>query len=351
MSFPDPASTATSGSGEKLDPDEIRQLSPRQREILGLKADGYSNAEIAERLGISDSTVRLQVHRARLKLLRDQSDSGTEGFEQLPADPRTQTSRSHSAAGISNRGNWPEGSFVGQLPDAERAALLDAGTPLRFEDDQILLVQGDVGDFLYVLTSGLVKVIVAAESGAATTLAIYSKGDLVGELSVLDNKPRESTALAAGPVTALKIGNSAFIAIAGRSQAVQTTVTRYVLEKLRASTERRAAERVWEAKERLAQVLYELGQKHAQPDPDGMIRIPITQSELAELAGLAVSTAERVMKDLRRQGAISTRYREITIRDMAYLDSIRFPREKPEHPLPAGNFGECWARNGASAGR
>ncbi len=70
---------------------------------------------------------------------------------------------------------WPEGSFVQQLPDADRTALLDAGTPLRFEDDQILLVQGDAGDFLYVLTSGLVKVIVETVNGAQTTLAIRSR--------------------------------------------------------------------------------------------------------------------------------------------------------------------------------
>jgi CRP/FNR family cyclic AMP-dependent transcriptional regulator len=226
---------------------------------------------------------------------------------------------------------WPAGSFVQQLPDAERAALLEAGTPLRFEDDQILLVQGEVGDFLYVLTSGLVKVIVSAVSGAQTTLAIRSRGDLLGEFALLDNKPRTATVRAAGPVTALKIGSSAFLALT-RSPAVQATVTKYLLAKMRATTERRAAERVWDAKERLAQVLYDLGQQRAQPDPDGTIRIPITQSELGELAGVAVSTAERVLKDLRKQGAVSTRYREITIRDMDYLDSIRFPRDTPENP-------------------
>ena len=59
-----------------------------------------------------------------------------------------------------------------------------------------------------------------------------------------------------------------------------------------------------------------------------MIRLPITQGELGDLAGVAVSTAERVLKDLRKQGAVTTRYREITIKDMAYLKSIRFPREK-----------------------
>jgi CRP-like cAMP-binding protein len=112
-----------------------------------------------------------------------------------------------------------------------------------------------------------------------------------------------------------------------------------VLAKMRSTTERRAAERVWDARERLAQVLYELGEQHGQPDSSGMLRIPVTQSELGDLAGVAVSTAERVLKDLRRQGAVSTRYREITIKDMMYLDSIRFPREKPENPLRAGICG------------
>jgi CRP-like cAMP-binding protein len=234
---------------------------------------------------------------------------------------------------------WPAGSFVQQLPDAERAALLEAGTPLRFEDEQILLVQGDVGDFLYVLTSGLVKIIVGAASGAQTTLAIRSRGDLLGEFALLDNKPRTATARAAGPVTALKVGGAAFLAFTSRSPVVQATVTRYLLAKMRSTTERRAAERVWDAKERLAQVLYELGQQRAQPDSDGLIRLPITQSELGELAGVAVSTAERVLKDLRKQGAVSTRYREITIKDMKYLESIRFPQEKSGTPLRAGICG------------
>jgi CRP/FNR family transcriptional regulator, cyclic AMP receptor protein len=233
---------------------------------------------------------------------------------------------------------WPDGSFVQQLQDADRTALLDAGTPLRFEDDQIMLVQGDAGDFLYVLTSGLVKVIVAAVSGAQTTLAIRSRGDLVGEFALLDDKPRTATARAAGPVTAVKVGGAAFLSIASRSPAAQAAVTRYLLAKMRAATERCAAERFWDARERLAQVLYELGEQHAQPDADGMIRIPITQSELGELAGVAVSTAERVLKELRKQGVVSTRYREITVRDMAYLDSIRFSGERPENPLPAGIY-------------
>jgi CRP/FNR family cyclic AMP-dependent transcriptional regulator len=218
---------------------------------------------------------------------------------------------------------WPRGTFVGSLPEAERAALVAAGSPVHFEDDQIMLVQGDTGDFVYVLTGGLVKVVVAAESGAETTLAIRSRGDLVGEFALLDEKPRTATVRAAGEATALKVGGAAFRAVTG-SGAAQAAVTRYVMGKLRETTERRAAERVWDARERLAQVLYELGQDRVEPGPDGSIRIPLTQADLGDLAGVAVSTAERILKDLRRQGVVSTRYREVAIKDMAQLDSIRF---------------------------
>jgi CRP-like cAMP-binding protein len=222
------------------------------------------------------------------------------------------------------RGQWPGGSFIGRLPASERALILAAGAPARFEDGQILLVQGDVGDFVYVLTGGLVKVIVAAESGAETTIAIRSRGDLMGELALLDDGRRTATARAAGPVTAQRIGGAAFMTLAAESAVIGSTVRRYVMAKLRAATERRAAERVGDARERLAQVLYDLGAMHAELDPDGLIRIPLTQGDVGDLAGVAVSTAERVLKEFRLLGAVSTRYREITIRNISYLGSIRY---------------------------
>jgi CRP/FNR family cyclic AMP-dependent transcriptional regulator len=238
---------------------------------------------------------------------------------------------SHTVGSTIYREGWPEDSFVGRLAEADRDALLAVGVPCRFEDEQALLVQGDPGDFLYVLVSGLVKVAVAPMSDAQTTLAIRSRGDIVGEYALLDNKPRTATARAAGPVTALKVSGPDFLALAARSATAQAAVTGYLLAQMRAATERRAAERIWEAKERLAQVLYDLALQYAQLGAgSSMIRIPISQSDLGDLAGVAVSTTERVLKDLRKQGILGTRYREITIRDMDRLDSLRFPQEKSD---------------------
>lgn len=238
---------------------------------------------------------------------------------------------SHTVGSSFNRESWPDASFVSRLAEADRDALLAVGMPCRFEDEQALLVQGDPGDFLYVLVSGLVKVAVAPMSDAQTTLAIRSRGEIVGEYALLDDQPRTATARAAGPVTALRVNRPDFLGLMDRSPAAQAAVTGYLLAQMRMATERRAAERIWEAKERLAQVLYDLALQYAQPGTgSGTIRIPISQSDLGDLAGVAVSTTERVLKDLRRQGILSTRYREITVRDMDRLDKMRFPQEKSD---------------------
>lgn len=224
------------------------------------------------------------------------------------------------------RGTWPHGSLVASLTEGDRAALLAAGTPVHFDDDDILVLQGDVGDGLYVLTGGMVKVTVAAETGIETTLAVRSRGDLIGEFAVLDGMRRTATARAVGPVGALRISRAGFGAFGQRCPAALSTITRSLVAKMRSATERHAAERTWGARERLAQVIYELAEGYGEPTANGtvLIPLPLTQMELGELAGVAVSTTERVLGALRKEGVIATGYREIAVRDMDFLGSIRF---------------------------
>ena len=45
----------------------VRQITPRETEILEYLAEGYSGKEIAQRLGIAPTTVDRHVEHARLK--------------------------------------------------------------------------------------------------------------------------------------------------------------------------------------------------------------------------------------------------------------------------------------------
>jgi uncharacterized membrane protein len=82
------------------------------------------------------------------------------------------------------------------LDDEERAALAHVLEVARFPKGQAVFRTGDVGGALYLVNAGLVRVSIENNEGAQVVLGEYGRGQVFGEISLLDGGPRTSTATA-----------------------------------------------------------------------------------------------------------------------------------------------------------
>ena len=105
----------------------------------------------------------------------------------------------------------------------------------------ILFAQGDPGDGLYFVVSGRLAILLEAPGRARLTLGVLAPGDCVGEMSLLDQRPRAATARALRESMLLKLSRASFDRLAARHAGIRdrlAVLARQRLPSLRlASTE------------------------------------------------------------------------------------------------------------------
>ncbi len=79
-----------------------------------------------------------------------------------------------------------------------------------YQDGQVIIRQGEVGDCMYVIQEGQVEVFLE-EDGEATRLAVLDEGDLFGEMALIEHEVRSATVRALGTVRVLTVDKDTFL--------------------------------------------------------------------------------------------------------------------------------------------
>ncbi|MFF5229364.1 Crp/Fnr family transcriptional regulator [Dactylosporangium sp. NPDC000521] len=225
--------------------------------------------------------------------------------------------------------SWAQGTFLAALQRADRDELLTLGSPRTFTVGSAFVREGERGTDLYVLLQGCVKVLGNTVDGHTTLLAIRVPGDLVGELAGVRNDVRSATVLAATRCVVRCVDRPTFDAFLQRRPAAAREFMASITGKLQQATRLRIDLTGGSAAVRLARILLPLYEAHALPGREGAIGMPLSQRELAALAGVAPASIYRSLAGLRATGVVDTGYRQIIVRDPVRL--ARLARgENPE---------------------
>jgi CRP-like cAMP-binding protein len=180
---------------------------------------------------------------------------------------------------------WPPGSLLFDLTEPARQRLLALGAKSQYADPgRVLIREGESSTVMFLLLTGTVKVTGATDEGDAL-LAIRVGGDVVGELSALDGRPRLATVTTAGPVIARVIGRAEFAGLLSRDAELAAAIARSVADKLRSATSRRIDFAGCDVTTRLARVLLDLAERYGKQATMGRtIGCPLAQTERADRA-------------------------------------------------------------------
>ena len=107
-------------------------------------------------------------------------------------------------------------SVLDLLDEADRRELERRGGRRRFKAGSTLMHEGSPGAEVLMLLSGRVKASVTNADGREVVLGFQGPGDLVGELALIDDRPRSSTVEALEPVEALAVSAPDFRALLAR---------------------------------------------------------------------------------------------------------------------------------------
>jgi CRP/FNR family transcriptional regulator, cyclic AMP receptor protein len=104
----------------------------------------------------------------------------------------------------------PPSAFLDGLALAELDTLKRKAIPKQFPDGTTIFREGDRSDHVLIVTSGRVKIATLRRGGAEVLLAERGPGDILGELSALDGRPRSADAVALEDVSALSLTTEEF---------------------------------------------------------------------------------------------------------------------------------------------
>ncbi|KAI9291299.1 camp-dependent protein kinase regulatory subunit [Neoconidiobolus thromboides FSU 785] len=97
----------------------------------------------------------------------------------------------------------------------EIAKISDALEPVNFCKDDIIIEQGSMGDYFYMIESGEIRVVKTNESGEQIELPNLKVGDYFGELALLNDSPRMATIIAHTDVKLVALSKDAFVRLLG----------------------------------------------------------------------------------------------------------------------------------------
>ena len=195
------------------------------------------------------------------------------------------------------------------LQDETLRSIAESGVVRAFPNHSILINEGDVGDALYIILSGRVKVFSSNEAGREFVIDFHGAGEYVGEMT-LDGAPRSASVVTVEPTTCAVVNRTQFRDFVLAHPDFALHLIERLIHRMRVTTGNLKSLALSDVYGRLVRLLNALAQ-----EADGKLIVPekLTQQDIADRVGASRDMIGKLMKDLTGGGYLAVEERTITI--------------------------------------
>ena len=210
---------------------------------------------------------------------------------------------------------WP---LLADLPAEDVGQLLSIARRRTFEKGEIVFHREDPAESLHLVVRGRFGVRVTTPVGDTVLLDVVGPGASFGEIALLLPDSRRSAT-----VSALEDGETRsvfredFARLQREHPGVKDVLLRLLAEQLRRASDRLVEAHYVDAETRVRRRLVELASLYGG---EGDAAIPLTQEDLAAMAGTSRATVNRVLRNEQREDAVALRRGLVTVLD---ADALR----------------------------
>jgi CRP/FNR family transcriptional regulator, cyclic AMP receptor protein len=207
-------------------------------------------------------------------------------------------------------------------PDRDRLGQLLK--PRSFGASETIFVQQEPGHCLYLVRRGRVKICTVNPEGVELIFAFLSAGDILGEMSILDEKPRSATAVAVEITDTLYIERRAFLDFLQTSPRACIDIIAMLCSRLREADKHLEEISFLDVSCRLARKLTELAVTSSPADlhPEKNLTCCLSQEELARVVGASRVIVNKILNSYVDLGLITLGRKKISIIDIKQINRI-----------------------------
>ena len=210
-------------------------------------------------------------------------------------------------------------SLFAGLPEAELAAIAASCTIRTYEKQAQILGEQETTTDIFFILSGTIRATSYTEAGREVIFNEFHAGEMFGEFSAIDGRPRASSGIALTDCRLARLTRERFLQIMEGNGKLAVRLAQHLVGKIRQLSERVFEVSALAVRERIRRELLRLARDGTEFRNGIVIRPAPTHYEIAARIGSHREAVTREFNRLEAAGVVEVRRRQLRIIDMARL--------------------------------